>query len=153
MQNLKLVLSTFIAVSALVSCNSSNTNKGVVPEIKNNSTVIFTSGTWHVSNFVKDGIDKKESYAAYVFEFMPNHHVTAKRGDIIYKGSWEIINDGITDDAPVTDLDLILDFKRQANVSQLNGEWMIEEKAPLKVELNNISSDHNKVDHLAFQKS
>lgn len=153
MQNLKLALFTFTTVLTLVSCTSPRTNKEANSEIKNNRSSVFTSGVWHVSNFIKDGIDKKESYTAYTFEFTPNHHITATQGNHIYKGSWEIVSNGITDDAPSSDLDFIIEFKKQDTISQLNGEWMIEEETPLKVDLSNVSNDHSKVDRLAFQKS
>lgn len=152
MQNLRSALFTFTAVLALVSCNAPHTNKEAIPEIKDSNKTPFTSGMWHVSNFVKDGIDKKERYATYVFEFTPDHGITAKNGKQLYKGNWEIVSDGVTDDAPAEDLDFIIEFKKQDTISQLNGEWMIEEKAHLKVELSNVSNDHNKVDHLSFQK-
>lgn len=152
MQNLRSALFTFATVLALVSCNSPRTNKEAVAEIKDTNKTPFTSGMWHVSNFVKDGIDKKERYANYVFEFTPDHGITAKNGKQMYKGNWEIVSDDVTDDAPAEDLDFIIEFKKQDTISQLNGEWMIEEKAHLKFELSNVSNDHNKVDHLSFQK-
>lgn len=152
MQNLKLALFTFATVLALVSCNSPRTNKEAFAEIKDSNKTPFTSGKWHVSNFVKDGVDKKENYRTYTFEFMPNHHITATQGIHIYKGNWEIVSDGVTDDAPAKDLDFIIEFKKQDTISQLNGEWMIEEETPLKIDLSNVSNDHNKVDHLSFQK-
>lgn len=152
MQNLRSALFTFTAVLALVSCNTPHTNKEAIAEIKDSNKTLFTSGMWHVSNFVKDGIDKKETYAAYTFEFMPNHRVTATQGSHIYKGSWKIVSDGVTDDAPAEDLDFIIEFKKQDTISQLNGEWMIEEETPLKVDLSNVSNDYSKVDRLSFKK-
>lgn len=152
MQKLKLTLFTFTSVLVLASCNSPRTNKEVAAKTKNNSAPVFTSGAWHVSNFIKDGVDGKDKYASYVFEFTPDNHITATQGNHTYKGNWKVISDGTTDDAPTRDLDIIISFKKQDSISQLNGEWMIEEKTPLSVDLSNVSSNHDKVDRLAFQK-
>ena len=152
MQNLRSALFGFITLLTLFSCNSPLANKEAIAEIKDSNKTPFTSGMWHVSNFVKDGVDKKENYTAYTFEFMPDHHITAKNGNQVYKGNWEIVSDGVTDDAPAADLDFIIEFKEQDTISQLNGEWMIEEETPLKVDLSNVSNDYSKVDRLSFQK-
>ena len=153
MQNLRSVLFAFTIVLTLVSCNSSRNDNKAFAEIKDHNKTAFTLGTWHITDFVKNGINEEDKYAPYVFEFGSNHSITAKSGNHVYKGRWEIVSDGITDDAPAADLDFIIEFKEQDTISRLNGEWMIEEKTAVRVDLSNISEDHNKVDHLTFQKS
>lgn len=152
MQNLRSALFAFTIVLTLVSCNSSRNDNKASAEITDHNETAFTLGTWHITDFVKNGI-KEDKYAPYVFEFGSNHSITAKSGNHVYKGRWEIVSDGITDDAPAADLDFIIEFKELDTISRLNGEWMIEEKTAVRVDLSNISEDHNKVDHLTFQKS
>lgn len=153
MQNLRSALFAFTFVLTLVSCNSSRNDNKASAEITDRNETAFTLGKWHITDFVKNGINEEDKYAPYVFEFGSNHSITAKSGNHVYKGRWEIVSDGITDDAPAADLDFIIEFKQQDTISRLNGEWMIEERTAVRVDLSNISEDHNKVDHLTFQKS
>jgi hypothetical protein len=125
----------------LVSCNSSRNDNKASAEITDHNETAFTLGTWHITDFVKNGINEEDKYAPYVFEFESNHSITAKSGNHVYKGRWEIVSDGITDDAPAADLDFIIEFKEQDTISRLNGEWMIEEKTAVRVDLSNISEE------------
>lgn len=131
-----------ILIICITSCNQKKES--------DNSSQPFTSGKWYIIDYQKNGQEKQDLYSGFDFTFSNDNHITAKRGNHNYSGEWVILKSEITDDAPRTDIDFKIIFKKYG-LSELNGDWKIEKKTSDYISLYQVNN--NGENRLIFKKS
>lgn len=145
MKQFSNIIILIAVIVCLVSCNLKNKKDDALLESQDKEA--FTSGKWHITGYKTDGKDKKERYTGFSFIFSKDNHITGTKKNSDYKGNWSILKGDITDDAPAADLDFIIEFNTQDDLSHLNGRWMIRDRTFSTLRLSNNEN------YLIFEKS
>lgn len=155
----KMFLGAFIAVSmTLMSSTCSNDddeNNGNSNVDLQELTVISTTGTWHISNFVDDGQDETYHFTNYSFTFSPDGNVVAENGSTSITGMWSIGDDNSSDDDSSSDVDFNLFFNvsESSEFEDLNDDWDIVNYSESTITLTDVSGGDGSVDNLVFTKN
>lgn len=147
MKKIKHLLLLF-TIAVLISCTD-NSHSTFINYPK--ATDSFTSGNWHLSNFMKDSMNKHGIYKEYLFHFNSDNSVVASRNDKKTIGKWLVNSDWGTDDNPPTDIDFVLEFKIYDSLSHLNGDYYIVERTASKLKLKSTNTSDNS-EYLEFEK-
>lgn len=82
---------------------------------------ILRSGTWKITRYKDDGLDRTTLLSEYIFQFEAGNVLRANRAENSYTGNWSVT----LDDDRSTDLDLNLFFSSTADLRLINDDWQI----------------------------
>lgn len=109
---IKIMAVMLIIAAGLMKCKKDD----VIPYTSPKNMI---KGSWEVSSFVLNGIDHKDHYKGYVFEFKSNDIVIASKGGKNISGKWTKKESSI-----------LLDFGPEEPLSLLNNsKWDITENS------------------------
>ena len=119
----KLFLPLAIAFAGIIFTSTSCSKDSV----SSNTSQSATDGNWRLSLYF-DNSDETNKFSGYIFSFNSNGQVSATNGTNTVAGTWS-----------QTSSKFILDFGATALFSDLNDDWLIEEKtaAAIKVKDDN----------------
>ncbi len=136
MKTLKLLYSlvTMISLTSLllISCSKKD---DVIP-VPQNTTI---AGTWRVSLYFDNGSDETNKFFGYNFTFNSNGQISATNGSNTVTGIWMQGSSKFN-----------IDFGTTAIFSDLNDNWLLEEKTATSIKMKDDNPAKN--EQLQFAK-
>jgi hypothetical protein len=132
----------FVSILLLASCKKDDSTNVLQTQV----TTTIQAGTWKITFFNENGIDKTSNYSGFVYAFNAGGTATATRNSTTTNGSWA----SGTDDSKVK---LILDFGVTSPLNELNEDWIVLERTDTKIRLTHISGGNGGTDFLTFEKN
>lgn len=121
--------------NAINDCNPTNL------ELSN----VIISGTWHVSYFLDNSIDRTSDYASYNFTFSQNGTATAVKNYTSINGNWNsYLDSGINM--------MSLSFAG-STLEELENDWTVLEFSPNNIRLKQIDYGGSDIHYLYFTKN
>ena len=143
------------AAVMLVSCsdddngNGGGNNNNITPQELTNTV---KNGTWRITSFQEDGVDKTSDFTGYNFTFNDDNTVTATNGSNSYNGIWLVTPDDDDDDSNSnSNPDFDLTFATPASFTSLTEDWDPIERTGNKIRLQDDSDDGT--DYLTFERN
>lgn len=142
------------AAATLASCsdddNGNNSNNGNITEQELENTV--QNGTWRLTNFQDNGVDKTADFTGYNFTFNDDNTVSASNGTNTYNGVWTVVADDDDDDNnPNNNPDFNLTFGAPATFAELSEDWDPIERTGNKIRFQD--DDDDGTDYLTFERN
>ena len=154
MKKLRLLAVGLLVAITAYSCSDDDD----AVSVNGNATAVannLKSGTWRITEFVDDGVDRLPEVAAYDFTFGANGVVTATDGEMTYTGTWSVDDDhddDNDDDGFDSDIDLDIAFASPLEFANLNDDWDVIERTGIRIRLADDDDDDD-VDYLTFEKN
>lgn len=152
-----LIAMTFAGCSKDDNNNETNTSNSTSAD-----RVISTaeSGTWRITLFSEDGVNKTSDFDGYVFSFNSDGTIVATKGNTTVSGTWSVMDDSSNsssdDDGNSTDDDdfiIFFNVPQSSDFEDLNDDWDIISVTTNKMELIDISGGNGGTDLLTFEKN
>ena len=138
----KWILSLLMLGFTLYGCDLNDDS--VMPQL-DTSKEVLSSGSWVVSNYTEDNIDKTSYFSGYSLTFNDDASVKAEKNDVTVYGSWqEVVDSGKRK--------LVFDFEETQPFDELTDDWEIAEITAIKIKLNNVSGGDGSLSELILQK-
>ena len=136
------MFSMMMLVFALYSCDLNDDS--VMPQL-DTSMEVLSSGSWVVSNFSEENIDKTSYFSGYSLTFNDDASVNAVKNGVTINGSWqEVVDSGKRK--------LVFDFDEIQPFNELTDDWEIVEITASIIKLSNISGGDGSLSELILQK-
>lgn len=147
----KGIFSMLAAAAVLASCSDDDSgNRNTITEQELSNTV--KNGTWRITNFQDNGVDKTGDFTGYNFTFNDDNTVTATNGVNSYNGVWTVEADDSDDDNnPNNNPDFNLTFGTPAAFAELTEDWDPIERTGNKIRLQD--DDDDGTDYLTFERN
>lgn len=140
-----------IVVSIFISCteddNPSNDTNQTISQL--NQTV--SSGNWIISYFFDSDSDETSNFSGFEFSFNNEGSLIAQNGNLIYSGTWSIIDSNSNDDSN-DDVDFNIVFTTPAEFIVLSDDWDVINITDSKIELIDVSGGNGGTDYLTFER-
>jgi hypothetical protein len=144
LQNLNLWM-FLLLVTLFISCSKDdNTSPSdLTTQLQTNVIV----GTWRVSAYSENGVNKTSSFNGYNFTFTNSAAVSASNGIVTVPGTWLT---GVEDSTPK----LYLDFFASSGVfEEISEDWRIQSVSSTSISLRHVSGGDGSIDLLTFTKN
>ncbi len=149
----KFILPALFATLSLFTVSCSSDDDGPRPNADPAPAVeVVTQGTWTVTNFVDDGVDKTADFAAYTFTFNNNNVIAVNGNGETISGTWSIVSDDDYDTPEDSNLDFNIFFQTPTAFRVLNEDWDIATYTATRIELQDLDDD-GPSDYLVFEKN
>ncbi len=140
----KLIL--IFAVALLASCSSDDDAGDVISNEFEQIKTILPQGTWEVSKFIKDNIDKTADFESFIFTFDVNGKVVGKNDLFSEQGTWAYKTTAEEGE------ELVLQFNPVAPFDEISNHWDIVSVSGNKVELSDVGNGSDDTELLIFSK-
>ena len=143
---IKLISCLLFLTVTLNSCSSDD-----VP-LLNEAKVIerMSSGTWKITNFTFQNVNKTSDYSGVIFDFDAISLTLSNTGTLPVAGSWGVMDDGFEGEPDlVVSLALTSVEPRFTNISD---DWHIIESTSNKLKLKDENLETGSIDYLTFEK-
>ncbi|MBD3583293.1 hypothetical protein [Flavobacterium selenitireducens] len=148
-----LLLSAVIASAALFSTSCSSDDDGPRPNQDPAPAIaVATQGTWRITNFEDNGIDKTADYAGFNFTFNNENVIAVDGNGQTITGSWSIVSDDDFDVPEDSNLDFNIFFQEPASFRPLNEDWDIATYSETRIELQDLDDD-GPSDYLVLERN
>jgi hypothetical protein len=136
MKTLKFICSlvTMVALSSLILISCSK-KENVIPVPQNNTI----AGSWRVSLYFDNNSDETSKFFGYDFTFNSNGQISATNGSNTVTGTWIQASSKFN-----------IDFGTTAIFSDLNDNWLLEEKTATRIKMKDDNPAKN--EQLQFAK-
>lgn len=144
---IKLISCLLFLTVTLSSCSSDD-----VP-LLNEAKVIerMSSGTWKITNFTFQNVNKTSDYTGVIFDFDAISLTLSNTGTLPVAGSWGVMDDGFDGETDlVVSLALTSVEPRFTNISD---DWHIIESTSNKLKLKDENLETGSIDYLTFEKN
>ncbi|GGC79361.1 hypothetical protein GCM10011508_03500 [Flavobacterium lutivivi] len=144
---IKLISCLLFLTVTLNSCSSDD-----VP-LLNEAKVIerMSSGTWKITNFTFQNVNKTSDYSGVIFDFDAISLTLSNTGTLPVAGSWGVMDDGFEGEPDlVVSLALTSVEPRFTNISD---DWHIIESTSNKLKLKDENLETGSIDYLTFEKN
>lgn len=144
---IKLFSCLLFLTLTLNSCSSDD-----VP-LLNEAKVIerMSSGTWKITNFTFQNVNKTSDYSGVIFDFDAISLTLSNTGTLPVAGSWGVMDDGFEGEPDlVVSLALTSVEPRFTNISD---DWHIIESTSNKLKLKDENLETGSIDYLTFEKN
>ncbi len=144
---IKLISCLLFLTVTLNSCSSDD-----VP-LLNEAKVIerMSSGTWKITNFTFQNVNKTSDYTGVIFDFNAISLTLSNTGTLPVAGSWGVMDDGFEGEPDlVVSLALTSVEPRFTNISD---DWHIIESTSNKLKLKDENLETGSIDYLTFEKN
>lgn len=150
-KNFGSAMCIILIVFTIFSCGFGRSNH-VGIQTENDIWETFSTATWKITKFKKEGISQQQYYTYYIFYFSSNNQIAVKEGSNNYSGRWQIETSENEDDSPKADVDFSMAFQPNDKLSELAASWQIVERSESKMVLNKVSDSGKEIDSLVFEK-
>ncbi|HEX5023766.1 MAG TPA: hypothetical protein VFV68_00780 [Agriterribacter sp.] len=140
MKTLFLVLGSSLCLIT-GSCKKDDTSPATASDV---STSV-SSGSWKVTYFVDDNVDKTIDFSGYTFTFNKNGTVAAVKTGNTENGTWSAGNDDST-------VKFIIDFNAPDPFEEISEDWHVVERTNTKIRLEHVSGGDGHLSYLTFEK-
>lgn len=144
---IKLISCLLFLTLTLNSCSSDD-----VP-LLNEAKVIerMSSGTWKITNFTFQNVNKTSDYTGVIFDFDAISLTLSNTGTLPIAGSWGVMDDGFEGEPDlVVSIALTSVEPRFTNISD---DWHIIESTSNKLKLKDENLETGSIDYLTFEKN
>lgn len=136
------ILSAVFASAAMFSASCNDDDEGPRPNQDPTPAIaVATQGTWRITNFEDNGVDKTADYAGFNFTFNNDNVVAVDGNGQTITGSWSIVSDDDFDVPEDSNLDFNIFFQDPVNFRPLNEDWDIATYSETRIELQDIDDD------------
>lgn len=153
MKKLRLAGVGLMSLLAFTACNDDDDDISV----NGNATAVannLKSGTWRITEFVEDGVDRLSEFESYAFTFGANGQLVAENELFRHTGTWSVEDDDDNDDDGFdSDIDVNIRFTTPGEFVVLTDDWDVIERTGIKVRLADDDDDSNDIDYLTFEKN
>ncbi|SFU74369.1 hypothetical protein SAMN05216480_11835 [Pustulibacterium marinum] len=149
----KILTISMLATSVLITTSCENDDDDTPLDIDTTpASTALMSGTWRITNFEEDGVNKTINFEGYNFTFNEGNMVAVDGNNQVYEGSWSVVADDDYDTPPDTNIDLNIYFSSPVSFRDLNDDWDILSITDTTIEVGDIEDDEPS-DYLTFEKN
>ncbi len=143
-----------LVVLFLIACNSFDTNTN---SARPNANIVtdLPKGSWKISYFFKDRLDRTNAFSGFTFRFESNGTVIVTSDGFNESGTWaykDLQSGIIVHDSTESNEKLILSFPDKNIFGELSDNWQITMASTIKTELFGQSSGNDHMQFLTFSK-
>ena len=135
-------LATILFTSSFSGCKKEDNS---MSDQVNTLNQTAQTGTWKVTYYLDNSVDKTSTYTGYVFQFNSGGTITATKAGTTISGTWS----GGNDDSQVK---LYLNFGTATPFLELNNDWHVTQQSSSIIKLEDVSGGGSPTDYLTFEK-
>lgn len=142
----KTLTLALLIILPLLSCNSDDSpssNSQLASQVQSQAV----NGTWNVSLFNEDGVNKTSLFEGFNFVFTVDGTVSATNNTDLVSGTWVT---GVDDSTPKFILFFVVSSGPFEEISE---DWRILSVSPTKMEFRHVSGGDGSIDLLTFTKN
>ncbi len=140
-----------IVVSIFISCTEDDNPSNDINQTISRLNQTVSSGNWIISYFFDSDSDETSNFSGFEFSFNNEGSLIAQNGNLIYSGTWSIIDSNSNDDSN-DDVDFNIVFTTPAEFMDLSDDWDVINITDSKIELIDVSGGNGGTDYLTFER-
>jgi len=140
-----------IVVSIFISCTEDDNPSNDINQTISQLNQTVSSGNWIISYFFDSDSDETSNFSGFEFSFNNEGSLIAQNGNLIYSGTWSIIDSNSNDDSN-DDVDFNIVFTTPAEFMDLSDDWDVINITDSKIELIDVSGGNGGTDYLTFER-